>query len=94
MSEQLGPHARAVLEDTAVRPIMVELRDPFGGVIASWELGETHGETGGAWTLGAYLEALDAGPVTAPFVVPGMDERAPFYFHIERVPIPATTSVD
>lgn len=79
------------LEDIAssrIHSLWIELRDPFGQPINKWRLRETHPGYGGAHTLGAFMWAFRIHSIDAPFVVPGMDLRAPFYFHITHPDVP------
>lgn len=59
------------------RTYSIELRDPFGQTIAG-----PMRASGGAWTFGALLDALDITEVNVPFVLNGTDARAPYYFYI------------
>jgi hypothetical protein len=72
------------LGDPRHRPLRVELRDPFGQVIASWVVDEGDGrEYGGAYSLGAQMQVRELrAEYRVPFILPGMDRRAPYYFSL------------
>lgn len=84
MGQWTSAQAEQYHNDYTVVPVKIELRTPFGENVAEWTLRELHGEYGGLGSLGTLLRALDVETFNVPFVVPGMDERAPWYFKITR----------
>ena len=84
MSEPMTEDQAAIAWSDVLVPVRIELRSPFGEVLATFSLREMHGESGGMGSVGALMRAFEVREFNAPFVIPGMDERAPFYFHIER----------
>jgi hypothetical protein len=73
-----------LLADRTIVPIKVELRSPFGEVIAEFTIREQYCEHGGLGSIGSLMRACGVKDFNAPFTIPGMDTRAQFYFHVIR----------